>query len=147
MSNGRMTATQAYVIAMFVLSFTMLAGIIASGDLATKLFLYGVGNIAALLGLLYRENRVDREFEERVKRGQYTEESSAGFSGSLIKRLTQVFPIGAIVFWVLLKDAVTVSFAVVIDCVLVYVAWILTKDESRRWDALIRRERPLAGIY
>lgn len=109
---------------------------------------YFFGCIVGFFGIMYRENRVNRDFEQPEKLERPIKKSRAGFQGSLMLREFQFLPLEA---WAVYINAYTlesfITAILVFASVFGWVAWILTKDESRRWDALIEQERPLSGVY
>ncbi len=93
----------------------------------------------ALFGVWFREETVNRDFEEPEKMEKPFRKSRSGFRRSLMLRAVQFAPIGAWILYTLSTRIETIAIAFLLICVLGYLVLLLTNDESRRWDELIAK--------
>ena len=94
MSKRRETSTVVITFSLIGLSFTIyVAGInYYNCEPSSTLFFGFMGSLVAWIGLFYRENIVERDFEESDKFERPIRKSQVGFHNSLLYRILQITP-------------------------------------------------------
>lgn len=98
-----------------------------------KMILYFVASVVIIGAILYREESIDRDFEDIEKSKRSVTKSKHGYVRSLIVRMIQLGFLGLWMIIILSTSVVTTIMSVVLFFLLMVVAVILTNDESSRW--------------
>ena len=111
-----------------------------------KMILYFIASSVIIGAIYYREEAIDRDFEDIEKWENPPTKSQHGYVRSLIIRMIQFAFLGTWMMIISSTSVVATIISLVLFVLLIMIAVILTNDESSRWTRYANSKQKKADI-